>query len=95
KIRSLWLSEPVFSAEDLKKISVPTLVMAGDHDIIRMDHTLAMFQSLHQAQLCILPGTTHRLMKEKPDLVNRVILKFLKEPIFVPMDQSTDSTQKS
>ena len=77
KTKRLWLNEPHIATEDLAKISAPTLVMAADRDAIPIEHTLELFRSIKGAQLCIIPGTTHFLMSEKPDMVNRAILEFL------------------
>jgi pimeloyl-ACP methyl ester carboxylesterase len=77
KTKRLWLNEPNIAKEELAKISAPTMVMAGDRDAIPIEHTLEMFRSIEGAQLCIIPGTTHFLMSQKPDMVNRTILDFL------------------
>jgi pimeloyl-ACP methyl ester carboxylesterase len=77
KTKMLWLNEPKIAKEELAKISTPTMVMAGDRDAIPLEHTLELFRSLKGAQLCIVPGTTHFLLSEKPDMVNRAILDFL------------------
>jgi pimeloyl-ACP methyl ester carboxylesterase len=77
KTKRLWLNEPNIAKEELAKIRAPTMVMAGDRDAIPIEHTLEMFRSIKGAQLCIIPGTTHFLMSQKPDLVNRAILDFL------------------
>ena len=77
KTKKLWLNEPNIVTEDLAKILAPTLVVAGDRDAIPIEHTLELFRSITGAQLCIIPGTTHFLLSEKPDMVNNAILKFL------------------
>jgi pimeloyl-ACP methyl ester carboxylesterase len=51
--------------------------MAADRDATPLEHTLELFRSIKGAQLCIIPGTTHFLMSEKPDMINRAILRFL------------------
>jgi len=73
----LWLNEPNIAKEDLAKIRAPTMVMAGDRDAIPIEHTMELFKSIKGAQLCIIPGTTHFLMTQKPDMVNGAILEFL------------------
>ena len=77
KTKKLWLNEPNITREELAKISAPTMVIAGDTEAIPMEHTLELFRSIKGAQLCIIPGTTHFLMSQKPDMVNSAILKFL------------------
>ncbi|OLD55612.1 hypothetical protein AUI46_04140 [archaeon 13_1_40CM_2_52_13] len=75
--KKLWLTEPDIQREELAKITAPTLVMVGDRDAVVPEHTLELFRSIKGAQLCIIPGTTHFLLSEKPSLANRVILEFL------------------
>ncbi|HEY6283426.1 MAG TPA: alpha/beta hydrolase [Nitrososphaerales archaeon] len=73
----MWLNEPDIRKEDLAKISAPTLVIAGDRESIPLEHTLELFRSIKDAQLCIVPGATHFLLAEKPAVANRAILEFL------------------
>jgi pimeloyl-ACP methyl ester carboxylesterase len=73
----LWLNEPNIAKEELAKISAPTMVMAGDRDAIPIEHTLELFRSIKGAQLSIIPGSTHFLLSEKPEMANRAILDFL------------------
>lgn len=55
----LMINAPHIEAAELKKIDIPTLVLAGEKDMIREDHTELIARSLPQAQLMILPGETH------------------------------------
>jgi pimeloyl-ACP methyl ester carboxylesterase len=45
------------SDEDLGSISVPTLLMAADHDVVTTSHVLKMSQLITGARLIVLPGT--------------------------------------
>ncbi len=58
-------------------ITASTLVMVCDRDAIIPEHTVELFRSIKGAQLSVIPGTTHFLLSEKPDVTNRVILDFL------------------
>jgi pimeloyl-ACP methyl ester carboxylesterase len=41
-----------------------------------------MYAALPNAELAIVPGTSHFLTQEKPDLVNKIVVDFLtKEPV--------------
>ena len=77
KTKKLWLNEPDIQTEELAKINAPTLVMAADRDAIIPEHTLELFRSIKDAQLCVIPGTTHFLLSEKPEATNRALLEFL------------------
>ena len=77
KVRQLWLTPVVLKRSDLDQIAAPVLVVAGDHDIIRLQHTIEIFEALPHAQLCILPGTGHDTFQSAADVLNPLILKFL------------------
>lgn len=77
KLKEMWSSSPTWSSEDLSRIACPVLLMLGDRDIVRLDHAAEALDALAQAQLCVIPGATHFVPVEKPDLVNRIILDFL------------------
>jgi len=77
KTKRLWLEEPNIQPDELARITVPVLVMAGDRDAVTTEHTLQLFNSIKNPELCIIPGTTHFLLSEKPDAANRAILEFL------------------
>ena len=77
KTIQMWLNEPNISREGLAKIAAPTLIIAGDRDATTHEHTLELFRSIKNAELRIIPGATHFLLSEKPEMANRVILDFL------------------
>jgi len=77
RMKTMLLTEPNLTLDDLKKIKCPTLLIAGDHDIIKIDHTNAMFESIPNSYMCIVPGTKHYPQKESALLVNSVILDFI------------------
>jgi pimeloyl-ACP methyl ester carboxylesterase len=77
KTKRMWLNEPNISKEDLGKVIAPTLILTGDRDAIKAEHTLELFRSIKGAQRCVIPGTSHFLLAEKPTETNRAILEFL------------------
>jgi pimeloyl-ACP methyl ester carboxylesterase len=68
---------PTLTVEDLGAISCRTLVMIGDDDEVTLDHALEFYRSVPDAELAVVPGTSHGLLVEKPDLCNRILLGFL------------------
>jgi pimeloyl-ACP methyl ester carboxylesterase len=80
KLKALMEKYPNFTVKQLGTIKTPTLVVVGDHDIISLDHTVSLFASLPHAQLFVVPGATHIVPVEQPELFNNVILNFLKSP---------------
>lgn len=79
KCRTLWLTQPKWKESLLRAIKAPGLIVAGDRDMITHEHTLELFRCLRRAELAIIPGTTHSVLKEKPRLVNQIILEFLRQ----------------
>ena len=78
KCRKLWLTEPKWKVSLLKKIQCPTLIAVGDRDMIKLEHTLEMFKNIKKSELAVIPGASHSVLKEKPELINPVMLNFLK-----------------
>jgi pimeloyl-ACP methyl ester carboxylesterase len=91
KVSRMIASEPTLTTEDLEQVSARTLIMAGDDDAIRPEHTLAMFRAIPDAELAIIPGTSHALIIEKPALCNQVMIDFLTTgpvPTFMPISRA-------
>ncbi len=76
-VMSLMVREPNFSPEELKKISVPTLVMAGSRDMIKDSHTRLIADSIPGAQLKIISGCGHFVFDKAADEAASAVLDFL------------------
>ena len=88
KLAAMHAGEPSFTAADLGEISARTLVMVADDDEVRLEHALELYRSLPDAELAVVPGTSHGLMVEKPALCNLLITEFLARdpvPTFAPI----------
>lgn len=70
---------PKLDYSDLSAIKSKTLIMAGDHDVIKNIHTVKMFEAIKNAQLAILPNETHYFPEENPDFFNELVLNFLQK----------------
>ncbi|MEU5694468.1 alpha/beta hydrolase [Actinosynnema sp. NPDC020468] len=62
---------------DLAAITARTLVIAADDDIVHLEHQLALYRGIADAQLAIVPGTSHLLLFERPALVGTLVEEFL------------------
>jgi pimeloyl-ACP methyl ester carboxylesterase len=51
--------------------------MIGDDDEVTLEHAIAMYRGLPDAELAVVPGTSHGLLHEKPSLCNTIIVDFL------------------
>jgi pimeloyl-ACP methyl ester carboxylesterase len=77
KLTTMWHSEPQIAPESLAAVRAPTLVMAGQHDSIRTDHTLEISRAIPGAQLAIVPGAGHLAIQQRAEVVNLLITDFL------------------
>lgn len=62
--------------DEMKKISVPALVMAGDEDDPCIEPSVLMKRTIPVAGLAILPKTGHALNLEEPALFNATVDEF-------------------
>ncbi|HYW24062.1 MAG TPA: alpha/beta hydrolase [Terriglobales bacterium] len=84
KVKRLDASSQGWTAEQIRSIEVPVLLVIGDSDIVRPEHAVEMFRmlgggvegdsaGLPRCQLAVLPGTTHvTLVTRRPWLVSMV-----------------------
>ena len=83
KLTQLWLNSPTIDELNpalLATIRKPVLVISGDRDAIRLEHTLEIYRALPDAELCILPGTAHGTFSGRPEWLNPIINAFLDRP---------------
>lgn len=85
KMVTMWRTQPQYTLNDLGRIQVPTLVMAGEYDLIKREHTDQLAKAIPGSHESIIAGATHLVPIEKPEIVNSKILDFL--------DESMDSNQ--
>lgn len=74
----LMVNDPNVNPEELSRIQNPTLVIAGNHDMIKNQHTRLIAQSIPGAELCILQGN-HFIANKNPHSFNEAVLRFLRK----------------
>lgn len=77
KLAKMHTEEPTLTAADLSRVRNRTLVMVGDDDEVTLEHAIALYRSIPDAELAVVPGTSHGLLVEKPALCNTLIVDFL------------------
>lgn len=80
KLLHLLSFEPNIKLEALKKITCPTLVIGGDHDVIRTGHTMQIANGITKSYLWILPNSGHSTPKIYKDMFNQVVGDFFSKP---------------
>ncbi len=78
ELLGLMVKQPHIAPRSLSALQMPTLVVAGDKDMIKDSHTRLIARSLPNGQLCILPGS-HFVAHENPEAFNKAVLDFLEE----------------
>ena len=95
KFKEMVSTQPAITVEQLGRITAATLVVVGDDDIVTLEHTSTLFRAIPNSELAVVPGTSHFLTMEKPDLVNRLVPDFLERdpvPTYMPPTR-TDQRQ--
>jgi pimeloyl-ACP methyl ester carboxylesterase len=77
KLAEMHQNEPTLTAHELRALRSRTLVMVGDDDEVTLEHAIDMYRAILDAELAVVPGTSHGLLVEKPELCNQLILDFL------------------
>ena len=82
KLAQAHLDGPTLTADDLAAITARALVMVADDDEVTLEHAVDFYRALPRGELAVIPGTSHGLLVEKPDLCHAVILDFLtRDPV--------------
>ncbi|MCX2725129.1 alpha/beta fold hydrolase [Roseibium salinum] len=83
--------EPMAWEADVKEIEMPVLIIAGDADVVTLEHSVAMFrllgggimgdmgEPLPESRLAIMPATSHTAVISQPDMLMGFIEPFLKD----------------
>ena len=93
KVTGMMLEEPNIPLSALETIKAPTLVLAGDHDVIVDEHTIDIYHHIPNSQLAVLPNALHMIPVDDPATFNAVVERFLRTP-FVKRDRIPE-TMKS
>lgn len=80
KLLRLLVENPHIPLSDLHKISCPTLVIGGDHDVIKEEHTMEIYKNIPNAYLWILPNSGHATPVVYADEFNSKLDAFFKQP---------------
>lgn len=80
RLYQLMKNHPNIEYSELSKIKAPVLIMSGDRDAIKLEHSVAIFKHIENSNLFIMPGATHFGAYEKPDLFYLVVDDFFSKP---------------
>ncbi|MBB4806855.1 pimeloyl-ACP methyl ester carboxylesterase [Chryseobacterium defluvii] len=75
----LDIKYPNWKFEDLKNIQCPSLIIAGDKDMIKTEHTVKIAEFIPKGQLAVIPKSSHFVPEEKPTIFNQLVLDFFED----------------
>lgn len=76
ELLGLMVKDPHIKPRELSAVYHPTLVIAGDRDLIKESHTRLICDSLPNGQLAIIPGD-HAVAAKNPEAFNAAVWMFL------------------
>ena len=75
ELLELMIREPHIAPGELAQLTMPTLVIAGDLDIIKPDHTRLIARSIPNSRFAIIPGG-HDIANRQSAAFNAVVRTF-------------------
>lgn len=73
----LMIREPRITPEQLRGVTIPVLVLAGEKDMVRKNHTRKIARAFGNAALVFVPGANHFIFDKGADKTNQYIKNFL------------------
>ncbi len=91
KVKQLDREFQGWTADEIRSIRAPVLVIVGDSDVVRPEHAVEIFRllgggvpgdivGLPRSRLAVLPGTTHITLIDRTDWLLEMIGEFLDAP---------------
>lgn len=72
--------QPNISLTELHAIKCPSLIIGGDHDLIKIEHATVIYQNIPRAYLWIVPNSGHGTLVEHKDEFNKIVDDFFTKP---------------
>jgi pimeloyl-ACP methyl ester carboxylesterase len=69
-----------FSSEQLASIKAPMLIIQGDHDFVRLEHSVETVRLIPRAELAVIPSASHFALSSEPERVIPIVKHFLDKP---------------
>ena len=75
----MMLEEPTMTPEDMQTIACPALIMSGENDLIRQEHTHLIGSNIPSGESRIIPGEDHGSYICNSPKITKILLDFFKE----------------
>ena len=77
KLFKMMLKEPNISIEELKTIKTPTVVLAGEKDVIKLKHTKQISDNIQNSKLEIIKNENHGSYIIHSDKIYDILKKYI------------------
>ncbi len=75
----MMIDEPVMTFGQMRQISCPALICAGEHDLILESHTREIAASIPQGETCIVDGADHTSHIMHSDRMGHILVRYLRQ----------------
>ncbi len=73
----MMIYEPNITLEELKNIDIPTVVLAGEKDIVKFEHTKLIADNIKNSKMEIILGENHGSYIINSEKIYDIIKKYL------------------
>ena len=77
KLLKMMACEPNITIEELKKIDIPTIVLAGEKDIIKYEHTKLIADNIQNSRMEIVLGENHSSYIINSEKIYDILKKYI------------------
>jgi len=78
EIWGLMVHQPNLTIEEIARISIPTLVVTGEKDMVSQHHNDEISHAIAGAKRLIIPGGDHFWMVKNPEILHERVMDFIK-----------------
>lgn len=71
------LDEPNITKEDLEKINIPTIILVGEKDIVKIEHTKYIKENIKNSILKVIPKENHGSYIVNSDKIYEILKEYL------------------
>jgi len=68
-----------FSTEELASVKAPILIVQGDHDFVRLEHSVETVKLIPYAEFAVIPNASHFALSSEQERVIPIIKHFLEK----------------
>jgi hypothetical protein len=75
----MYASFTGWSAEEMRMIEAPLMVMLGDRDSLRLEHAIELYRMVPEARLAVLPASDYGAPIARADWLAPMLVDFFEE----------------